>query len=909
MTRYIFLFLLSTVAFICSAQKTMPLTGKVFDSGTKQSVPGATVVLTNQKDSLDKRGTVTDSKGNFSIKLKSGAYELSISFIGYKEIQKTVHINNEALDLGHFYLIEAPKMLSEINVVEIVPPTLQKGDTTVFNPEAFKVNPDATAEELILKMPGFYSIEGKLTAQGQTIKEVLVDGKKFFGNDVNGALETLPSDIIKNVEVYDYESDEAKFSGFKDKEKSKTVNVVTKTKSDKMRFGSLAGGVGGNEKYAMKGEFNQFSEKTRYTLTGNSKNVNAPLHLRNNRFSRGAISGDEMQENSFAANFNTKDKKENELSASYRYASNEIKLETRSLRTYTSYPLEGQKLSDENISNNEQSEHGFNFHWDIQSNPKNKIMINSSLSASDSKSKTTSFSETKLVDEFINSSHNLSAQADDYIVFNQTIMFSRMLNKTGRTISTQASYSRNDRKANGDQKSEIKGQSELGSQNIDQISSRKTNSENIRAALSFNEKLSKKSRLSLSYNYAFSTDETRKVSYNYEVESESYSKLDSLTSNRFKNARENNTARIAYDYQVEKFSFMLGNDFEFTKLKNEEAFPNNRELKKTYFSILPSANVSYYMSQNSTFNIYYNMRTSNPSIQQLQEIVNVSNPLFLSIGNSSLKQSQNHNVMLFYTLSNMERNSFTSVNISLNKTDNTVSQKTIVAANDTLINGKYMLPKGGQFSQPINLNGQYNASGRITYSMPVKSLSSKLNIKVSALYSRIPTWVNDQKSFSNSLRLDQGFKLSSNISEKFDFTISSQTQYSVSNNTNLKSTGSKYLSQKNSMSVYWNFLRHFILKTNTNFVSNNNITNSSVETSWLLDIGLSSKVFKNKRGEISLVAYDILNQTNERFHRVNDLYTTDSYSKTLNRFYMLSFTYKIRNANRSQEKHAQIELN
>ena len=296
------------------------------------------------------------------------------------------------------------------------------------------------------------------------------------------------------------------------------------------------------------------------------------------------------------------------------------------------------------------------------------------------------------------------------------------------------------------------------------------------------------------------------------------------------------------------------------------------------------------------------MGTSNPSVQQLQEIVNVSNPLFISMGNSSLKQTQNHNMILFYTSSNMESGRFTSVNMSVNKTNNTVARRTIVAQNDTLINDKYILPKGGQFSQPTNLNGQYNVSGQITYGIPVKKLQSKLNINVSANYSHNPTLVNNNKSFSNSLNLNQGLKLSSNISEKLDFTISSRTQYSVSKNTNLKSSGSKYFSQTNSLSMYWNFIRNFILKTNTNFVNKNNISTNDIENNWLLDIGISSKIFKNKRGEISLVAYDILNQTSERNHRVSDLFTTDSYSKKLDKFYMLSFTYKIRNSNKTPRK-------
>ncbi|MCZ4695803.1 hypothetical protein DWB61_13995 [Ancylomarina euxinus] len=897
MMRYIFILLCSLSSIISTAQKNSIVKGSVFDSNTQNTVPGASIVITNQKDSLDIRGTITDDKGDFLMKVKPGDYHLSISFIGYRTIKKTIHLDKTTINVGQFNLIENKKMLREINIVETLPPTKQKGDTTIFNPDAFKVNPDATAEELIAKMPGFYSLDGKLTAQGQTVKEVLVDGKKFFGKDVYRALETLPTDIIKKIEVYEYQSEESKFSGFEDKVKSKTINIVTKQKSKNMRFGNIAGGIGKDEKYAMKATLNQFSENTRFTIVGNSKNVNAPLHLGRKGAFRRSISGNDLQDNNLGLDFNNKGKNESELSANYSYSENDIKSETRSLSTYTSFPREGQVLSEKDTSNNDQTKHALSINWDIKSNPKNQIMLGSNLSTSDLKTKNTSISETHKFAEFINSNNNKTASDNKSTNFSQDFMFSRNLNKEGRTLSVQASYNRDDNTINTNQKSQLKGQTEQGNQNIDQISNQKTNSDHFRSNISFNEKLGNNSRLSLGYNYSIHREKSKKSNYNLDTNSTAYSKLDTLTSNQFKNLTTNNTSRISYNFRNDKLSFMLGSDFEYTHLKNDESFPNKQDLEKSYFTILPSASFSYNLNANSMFNIYYRMGTSNPSGQQLQEIANISNPLFISMGNSDLKQTQNHNIILFYTSSNMETGRFTSLNMSVNKSNRSISQRTIIAENDTLINGKCRLPKGGQFSQPTNLNGQYNISGRITYGIPVTKLKSKLNINASANYMHNPTLINDKKSFSNSLYLNQALELHSNINEKLDFTLSSRTHYSVSKNSKLKTSSSKYLSQTNSLSLYWNFLKSFILKTNTKFETKNNINSHNIENNWLLDIGISSKVFKNKRGEISFVAYDILNQTSERTHRVRDLYTTDSYSKKMNKFYMLSFTYKIRNRN------------
>lgn len=341
-------------------------------------------------------------------------------------------------------------------------------------------------------MPGFFNINGKLTAQGQEVKEILVDGKKFFGNDINKALETIPSDVIKNVEVYEYKSDESKFTGFEDKEKNKTVNIVTKQKSKSMRFGSMAAGIGKDEKFALKANINQFSEKNRFTIAGNSKNVNAPLHLSRKRAFRGSISGDELQQNNLGFNFNRTGKKKSEFSTSYNYSENDSKTQSRSLRTYTSYPLEGQTLSSRNVSDQDQGNHNLNFRWNINSNPKNRITLSSRLSASDSESKRNSFSETKLSDAFINSNNNKTSQQSKSTNFNQNLYFSRRLNENGRTLSVNASYGQNDNDSDGSQLSEIKGESQQINQNINQQSNQDAKSENFRGGLSFNEKIGKK---------------------------------------------------------------------------------------------------------------------------------------------------------------------------------------------------------------------------------------------------------------------------------------------------------------------------------------------------------------------------------------------------------------------------------
>jgi hypothetical protein len=476
----------------------------------------------------------------------------------------------------------------------------------------------------------------------------------------------------------------------------------------------------------------------------------------------------------------------------------------------------------------------------------------------------------------------------------------RNLNDKGRSLSLYGDLSFSKSEQDGKQLSETKNKDKKVSQSINQIFDGTKKNMSIAFEVSLSEKINETSNLSLGYGYTIQKEKNNKKSYNYNSESKTYSNLDKLTSNQFENTTTDHTGRLSYDIEKEKHRISFGTDLQFTNLKNKEKFPSTFTVDKNYFAILPSASYTYNINDNKHLSVYYRMGANNPSARNLQELLNISNPLYVSMGNSNLKQAFVNDIMFFYNASNMEKASFTSIYISAAKINNTVAQKTIVAKNDTLINGEYLLPSGGQFSQPINLNGEYNLSLRATYSMPVNKIKSKLNTTSSINYTHTPTLVNNKKSFTNSFNLNQEFSLNSNLSEKLDFTLASKTEYFKTKNSESSYSASEFVSQTSSLGFYWNFYKNFNLRTNASNIFKKSYDTKKVENNWLINIGIASKVFKNKRGEISLVAYDILNSKSSRKHSVRELYTVDSYTNKLDRFFMLSFSYKIRNGKSSK---------
>ena len=208
-------FILILISHVTVAQK-FSIQGEVSDS-TGAWLPSATVMLLNPADSSLVNFTVTNERGHFEFKnVAQITYLLKVTFVGYKTYSKDIQSDASALtlDLGILKMQAAKTMLDEVVVSEKVP-VVVKRDTIEFNATAFKTNKNATVEDMLKKLPGVeVDHEGNVTAQGEQVKRVTVDGKDFFGRrDPKLATRNLPADAVDKVQVLDRKSDQAIFLG------------------------------------------------------------------------------------------------------------------------------------------------------------------------------------------------------------------------------------------------------------------------------------------------------------------------------------------------------------------------------------------------------------------------------------------------------------------------------------------------------------------------------------------------------------------------------------------------------------------------------------------------------------------------------------------------------------------------
>ena len=220
----------------------LPVSGTVTTPQGKPA-PGVTVKLIRVLDSVI-QGKITDEQGVFIFKeVARGRYELLVEQAGFAPYRQKI-LAKEPLDLGEIRLSETTYDLDAVTIEGEQAAAQQLGDTTQFSASAYKTNPDATAQDLMEKLPGVVMQNGQIQAQGENVQQVLVDGKQFFGNDPNAALANLPAEIISKIQVFDQQSEQAQLTGFDDGQTTKTINIITKTEFRNGTFGKGFAGFG-----------------------------------------------------------------------------------------------------------------------------------------------------------------------------------------------------------------------------------------------------------------------------------------------------------------------------------------------------------------------------------------------------------------------------------------------------------------------------------------------------------------------------------------------------------------------------------------------------------------------------------------------------------------------------------------
>ncbi len=923
-SKYLYFFLC-----FCSFQflraQTFTINGKLIDED-KQPAIGSSVFLLKTDSSFIK-GTATDVEGQFNLEnISSDNYILKILSLGYKPLFKSIQIKNQNLIIPTITLKQNLTNLKEVTVEAQQALATQNGDTTSFKANAYKVNKDATAEDLVSKMPGVTVVDGKVQAQGEEVKQVLVDGKRFFGDDANAVLKNLPAEVIDKVQVFDKKSDQSQFTGFDDGNASKTINIVTKAQFKNGVFGKVYGGYGYEDKFKGGGSVNIFKGDRRITVLAQSNNINEQNFSSEDLVGvsssssgggggrrgggQGGMGGgnnpsENFQSNTqnginttslFGINYADKWGKKTEVTASYFFNWTQNDSKSSLLQQYILGSNNGLVYNENNNTNSDNFNNRINFKIETKIDSMNSIIIQPKLSFQTNQSvKNLLGLNTKEVLTLSNTENSSSNNLSGYNI-SVPILYRHAFAKRGRTFSINATPTI----------TKNSGENLLYTLNtyyrdtlyygdtIDQKSKILKTGNSINGNVSYTEPLNKNNFLLVNYTVVYTDNYSSKRTFDKNYIDYKYADLDSTLTNVFKNQYQSQSGSLGYRYQKEKFNFSLNAAYQRAQLSKEQEIPTSYKLSKTFESILPSAQLQYKFSQKK--NLRFNYRTSNnaPSIDQLQDVINNSNSLQLSTGNPDLKQDFQQNIFLRYSGVNTDKATSFFALIGGNYSNNYIGNSTLIANRDTTVYNDIFLQRGSQIIRPVNLDGYYSLRSFINYTFPIKKIKTNLSVNVSGNYNNVPGMINTNINYAKTATGGLGLVFSSNISEKFDFTLSSNSSYSNIQNTLQTSSNTNYFSQVSKLKITANPWKGLILQSEYSNTYYSGLTSAFNQSISLWNAAIGYKFLKNKQAELRLTVYDILNQNNSVSRTNTDSYIQDSQTNVLNRYYMLTFTYNFK---------------
>ena len=319
------------------------------------------------------------------------------------------------------------------------------------------------------------------------------------------------------------------------------------------------------------------------------------------------------------------------------------------------------------------------------------------------------------------------------------------------------------------------------------------------------------------------------------------------------------------------------------------AFNTNR----SFASVLPSMNLNYRFSKTENLNISYRASNTAPTITQLQDVLDVSNPLQVTTGNANLKQTYDHTLRMRFGKTNRltQRNFF--VFATATYTQNYISNATLIPAADTTFQG-YTLSAGSTLTRPVNLNNYYTLRSNAVYSLPLEGLKSNLNLNGGISYTHTPALINNVLNYSGSVTPNAGFTLGSNISQYVDFTVAYNGSYNVVKNSTQTTSDNSYYSHTASAKLNLILWKGLVLNTDLTNTMYRGLTASYNQSYFLWNAYIGYKFLKDHSLEAKVAVYDILNQNRSISRTITEAYTQDTRTSVLKRYGMLTLTYTLR---------------
>ena len=482
--------------------------------------------------------------------------------------------------------------------------------------------------------------------------------------------------------------------------------------------------------------------------------------------------------------------------------------------------------------------------------------------------------------------------------FNNNILYRHSFRKKGRTFS--ANFNTGINNQNADIYTDALSVYYKGNTNLSdtarQFNDQTTKGYQLSGSLNYTEPIGKKGAIvEFRYNPSYSSNKSDKETFFFEDGTAKYSVFDTSLSNVFDNTYLTQKGGISYRKGERNKQISFGLDVQSATLESQQTFPYTANVRKTFSSILPNAQINLPLSKKENIRIFYRANTNPPSVNQLQDVINNTNPLLISIGNPDLDQSYAHRIGGRYQYTDTKKGNSIFVNFFGSLTNNYVATATYIAKNDSVLTPSVTLFRGSQLTKPVNLDGQRNFNVFVTYAQPLKFIKTNINLNAGFVVNRIPGLINNVSGITRSNSYNAGVVLASNISQYVDYTISYNGSFNNAKNTLQPQLDNKYFSHSASARLNLLSKKGWLFNTDLTNQLYSGLSDGFNQSYWLWNMAVAKKIFKGQKGEIRLSVFDLLNQNQSITRTVSETYIEDVNTKVVKQYFMLTFTYNLKN--------------
>lgn len=888
--------------FVSQAQR-VTIRGVVRDAIDREALPRVSVRLLTAKDSTYVTGTTGDNNGNFTLQpVAQGRYIAQFSFLGYQTqcVNVAPEQGRTRYDMGEILLSTGDILLAEATVVGKAPEVVVKEDTVEFNADSYKTQPSAVVEDLLKRLPGVEVDEtGKITANGKEVTKILLDGKEFFSDDPKVASKNIPVEMVQKLQVVDRKSDLARITGVDDGEEETVINLTIKPGMNQGWFGEIQGGYGyrllnnpdgaSPHRYQGGAMVNYIKDDDQFTLIANSNNVNSMgfTDQGQGRFRRWGGNNGIATSHSLGVNFNVGNQEIFRVGGDVMYSYNDRDTRKRSDRQdffSDSTAYSDNKSDSRDIG--QQINARFRIQWNPDSlntfefRPRLSLNINDSRRSEWSNAFAGDANRTAVNSSFnSNDSHGVSVDASGELIYNR-----QLTSKPGRSISVHARYNFSNTRETGTSLDRtmyylLRDTSELAQESDDH-----SWSNGYSARLTYTEPIGKPEKgmfLTFALRSQGNFRDADKYTYTADEEGIYPTTPDTAYSNVFRNVNITNSAQIGFRHVTRSLNYNVGLSFEPTTTSSQDLLkPQNNIPTYTVYNWAPFLWLTYKVDKQTSLRVFYNGRTEQPTIAQMQPVPDISNPLNIVVGNPDLDPSFTHRLRVRF--SDYDTNSQRSImaHLRANYTMNSIISAT-----------EFDNQTGGRVTTYENVDGVWNVNGMFMITLPFRDKRWQFNnftrLGVSSSVGKNNGELNRANQFTAGESLSLAFR-----STYFDTEL--RGRYNLQYLTNTVQTGNNRTihSYGGTYSFTVNLPFGLSLGSDISYTGNQGYSDGYNEEVWMWNAQISYSFLKGKNATIILKGVDLLDMSSNIQRTVTGNYMEDVDYNTLGRYCMLSFSYR-----------------